>query len=427
MQDVWTTCGIDSSSLDQFKPEVGTQQAAQYSVFGFSWSSWHEQTCPPLPLKSDFKFNWTLSVENTEPTPDSKRNAPLDEALKAYPLTSKETIWDMKRKIAFANVGQAGGNDVRMAFPRMWCKRKSEDLDEIRSCVDKTYRKDSPISNAFDLELHMSLGSPNKLQSHTTFAFTMRNPIWRSIAAYQYLHHNNTSSQLAQSTHPLKETFYKQCFPTLVILLDTIDGIYKRARVGKDEEPPALEYCEELAITVFKGANIQVGSINAHLRDNYQYYYQHTAMNYPEKEIMAFRADHIWDDLENLDKATGGPGVLFEHDVATKDAKATKQPRHRSLCCVLWEELETYQTILNRATNLDGLSKAESMRDVWETCGIGGFDQFNDKVDENATRGKFDPPVLFTFSWKRWHAKSCPVVGSVLILCFRALVGTVWN
>lgn len=235
----------------------------------------------------------------------------------------------------------------------------------------------------------------------------------------------------------MKENFYKQCFPTLQDLLKTLQDVsHPSSRTkaveydGKEIQSylqtnsPAThpQYCQLMAIAVLEAKTPLANDVNKHLSHNYEYYHKGTLEKFPDKEVLAVRTEHLWDDIEKLDKATGGQGV-FTHagkvkneNIQTQETKIDPTAEQlRDLCCILWEDIETYQKIVNRARNLDYQSKLQTSQDVWSTCGVNFKEREEFKVEDNRTTtsnalAKEENGKIITFSWYKWHDKKCPTL-----------------
>ena len=331
------------------------------------------------------------------------------------------------RKVAFVHIGKAGGNSIRSAFPRLFCRRKRHPTaQELEECFQKHWRHDSPFSNECEIELHMGRTAEGQdhLHNYTTFLFAIRNPVTRAISSFSYLHPNNTKSQLARKNDPLRDAFYQDCFPTLQHWLQTIHSVLYPAPgtnttlynetdtllVLSQQLPPQHYYCQHLAIAVLQANLVAIKPINAHLWFNYRYYYQQTIRAFPDKEILAIRTEHMWQDIVDLDIVTGGAGQFRtaghvvnanrNSNSSNTQAADTTTRDNRNLCCLLWHELELYQEIVVRAQNWNQGQKWETLYDVWDTCGIA--------VDRQGIIGRSRNTMLV--SWRDWHSAECPTL-----------------
>jgi len=346
------------------------------------------------------------------------------------PIALTNMTSNTTRKILYVHVGKAGGSTVRMAFPRLRCKRL-RGTEEQEECFQKQSQNKTDLALAFDAEMHMTVGPRDtELAEYTTFMFSIRNPLTRAISAYHYLHHDNKVSAYARSQHPLKEEFYKNCFPTLPGLLRAVDKVQAMALLHsnnnnnnnnntnhtrttdkkkrkwnnnrKRKNRPTnnnnkstlivpgreqrLTKCQHMAITVLEGRDPRVKHMNVHLRDNYQFYHERTLGLYANKEVLVVRTEHLWEDMIHLDVSMGGSGQFAKQgNVANQyrkgsagkkqrgsqqqDAAPTTQ-QYRNLCCILYKDIQVYQDVLNLAVNLKEHDKLESMQDVWGTCNI---------------------------------------------------------
>lgn len=432
MQDVWSTCSIDDPENVQYQLEgfKGNGQTVQ-----FSWSKWSEDKCsssgstqgtPTLQLApaSDSKPLTKTVTPRMEDTSSQQKGAVAVTTKAATDARSKVALStggeavnlaNVTRKVVFVHVGKAGGHTVREGFGRLSCrKHHQKDTPDLQSCFEKQWNPYSPFAQQTDLEVHLFdwPRDQNELSEYSTFMWAIRNPVGRAISAYSYLHPNTTSiSPFARSKHPLKEKYYEECFPALQDMLQTLTSstqldksIQNDAFLENSSPSKHPQYCKYLAITVLKGKRDASLRVNVHLRFNYDRYYAKTVKAFPGKEILAIRTEHMWDDMKALDIATGGPGFFpGAGTVANKNRENTKRIRKdptpeqlRALCCVLWEEIELYQEIVNEARNFPYSTKLETMQDLWSTCGI-----------NNKERSQYQAEDLKTH-WSQWHQEQCP-------------------
>jgi Sulfotransferase family len=277
-------------------------------------------------------------------------------------------------KVGFVHVGKAAGSTVETAFDPLSCHRvfrrangkvRGPTEKELAACYQQKHRDDSPFSDQVALQLH--LGNPPllmpQIKNFTTFMFTVRNPITRMISAFNYLHPNNTESTYAKQQFPEKTTFYKRCFPKVQDLFQAVDSIYYPKNPAQTIDynvykPPinvqSSTYCQYLALAILRAELPELRKVNVHLFHNYRYYWKYTGQKFPKKEILALRTEHMWQDIIDLDVATGGSGKFkYKGSVQranpvpkTKTSKATRE--YQSMCCVLWEELDLFQKITAR-------------------------------------------------------------------------------
>lgn len=423
--------GYDSSQNSFY------QQAARHHAIAVAG-----EESQPVHLKSDHEGFWDTNYEivpaftsaivtsSDEEKVDPSADANIIAHVTAHgPSNSNRMdLADVSRKVVFVHVGKAGGNTVRAAYPRLWCRKgRRPTEDQLARCFRKHWRDDSPLSQQCDLELHMGSPSPRKqLQEYTTFLFAIRNPMTRAISSYSYLHHNNTKSAFAQKKHYLKNNFYKICFPTLQHLLKTlhnatqhIEPQSRSTSVDRTKVEQILtkstpyahpQYCKHMAIAVLEGKSPLVSDINIHLRDNYQFYYRKTIQAFPNMEVLAVRTEKIWDDMKDLDRATGGSGdfpmagAVANENTKTKQARQDPTPEQlRDLCCILWEDIGIYQEIVNLALNLNYSTKVQTLEDVWSTCGIDSNERGQYQLEGAEKHGQ-----AVQFSWNKWHQEKCP-------------------
>jgi hypothetical protein len=109
---------------------------------------------------------------------------------------------------------------------------------------------------------------------------------------------------------------------------------------------------------------------------NYRYYGEQTFLKYPNKEVLAVRTEHEWEDLLHLDTWLGGKGIRKDaryevnHGSTGYVSSSLSQQSYQKLCCVLVDEIEYFFLILDKALNLNPAKKYESRQEVFQTCNI---------------------------------------------------------
>eukprot|EP00580_Thalassiosira_gravida_P008524 CAMPEP_0201650120 /NCGR_PEP_ID=MMETSP0493-20130528/40615_1 /ASSEMBLY_ACC=CAM_ASM_000838 /TAXON_ID=420259 /ORGANISM="Thalassiosira gravida, Strain GMp14c1" /LENGTH=284 /DNA_ID=CAMNT_0048126131 /DNA_START=35 /DNA_END=889 /DNA_ORIENTATION=+ len=261
------------------------------------------------------------------------------------------------------------------------------------------------------IESYYHLGGipPHKLDHFTTIVTAVRNPIARFLSAFAYSH--PTNAIVTEVTLDTKEQQQYSCFPSISYLVKAAIGraeipwnkahLHKirQATIGRrsswklkslDDIPPIN--CTVLARIAF-GLNASWNVVNAthpwpsHMTYDYRQYYKSSMP--PDKELMALRHDHLWDDWVQFNKllssaennndrnpyavvvappfreihrnVSSGYRMKKRWDVETRDERLW-------LCMLLHEEIRTYLMILRRAINLEESDFLEAASDVDDMC-----------------------------------------------------------
>jgi len=91
-----------------------------------------------------------------------------------------------------------------------------------------------------------------------------------------------------------------------------------------------------------------------------------------EKEIIAYRTEHLADDWKRVDVMLGGdghvPSNLWGNDSSQKDwpvkNNTVSEQGHQNLCRALCHEIQIYKQILVRAINLDDADVNASLQEL---------------------------------------------------------------
>jgi hypothetical protein len=112
--------------------------------------------------------------------------------------------------------------------------------------------------------------------------------------------------------------------------------------------------------------------------------------------------EHMFDDLSQLDRAVGGGGTgTLQEARYTHGSERYHFPyiSYRpsntfTLCCLIYEELEAYQTIILKAINLDDIQKRRTLSNLMNHCQIQSGGEKEDEQD--------------SFSWHTFrHSSRC--------------------
>lgn len=177
-----------------------------------------------------------------------------------------------------------------------------------------------------------------------------------------------------------------------------------------------------MLIHVLKDADHNAEPTNIALQKTYQLHYNASIANFPNKEVIALRTEHMGSDLSALDHGIGAKGSFRNlMNLASKSTPVNLSLRNhtkrqwRDLCCILHADLEAYQLILNLARNLSYLERLDAMEAVWNICGINGQGRYG--VEDVRTKAgnmvaREANNMIVVFSWLKWHQHWCPNLNS---------------
>jgi hypothetical protein len=336
----------------------------------------------------------------------------LSEDAKKLPKTRQE------RLALLIHIGKAGGTTVLKLAPMTPCRGSEKKARS--SCGNAKHLSSgewetTAFTNLVQYEMHIINAKLNGVDwsKVTSLLYVLRDPIDRTVSAFNYIHYNTTKdSPFAKEHNEAKDKFYIECFPTFDDVLRTLHQATEDVRAefkrGKAPGDVELPFCQKLAITVFTpGVESKwLKHVNVHINDNYEWYDQQLAtlpFEVTEKETLVLRTENLWTDIKDLDKQLGGPGYFAFEGVINSNqiihAKA-KEERHyiQDLCCLMWPELESYTSTLDRAVNLNKAAKLKAMDHIFNSCGIRKPKNWHD----NSKKGND-----IQFSWNRWYKSNC--------------------
>jgi len=283
-------------------------------------------------------------------------------------------------------------------------------------------------------------GKDHGLADSTTFLIPVRDPIDRIVSAFNYQHPENTnksdcndlrekhehSQKLKSPTirYWLEYSFFCTCFSTADDLADVFvaaEGVkkggnktmrfvpnhhswvkerisclevaemtlrgkssYKEGKPsdgGSTKEQLEEDYSVDRMLLDFKtGARKELPALG-HISINYGFYYRRTLAKYPSKKVVAIRTEHMFEDLQNLERQLGGgariegtsTGHLTRSYGSTDFKVSTKvsdPKRLQALCCAIASEAAIYIELIQRASNLSGAQKKESLEAFSERCDL---------------------------------------------------------
>lgn len=299
------------------------------------------------------------------------------------------------RTITVVHVGHTGGQALLQMNSALSCQEKySKDPSLIPSCMQqpnlRTANSTSPFAKQAKYYFHMGTKLSDDVQQSTTFLFTLRNPVDRILSIYADSHPLACTTYIPETENHrpwgcttkeywnMPETdqynFYTNCFPN--VAPEEFSQAVK-SPWGNNGTVPIITSidqqrsdCRWLAKQVVSGDNHLI-ALAPHMRYNYQYYWQQLAANAAvKKEVLAIRSEQEDQDLALLHRLMGGDPRMDLPTVSESNTAPFVTPQaYQKLCCVLQEEIQMYETILNQAANLPEYAKRETIEDLRQKCG----------------------------------------------------------
>lgn len=291
----------------------------------------------------------------------------------------------------------------------------------VRACLNALVQE-SYLSELTTYTLHTKGAReiPARMRTNniTTFLWTIRNPVARAISAFYMEHPNNTRTRHVAAARNrrrreyrtrIRSDFYDRCFPTaedLALVLarkksKTIVTVAGGENYHSNETKGVN--CFDLGGDALRGRGVEL--LNTHFFHNYKRYAAQTVDEYSNKEVLVIRTELLWDDTKRLNT------LLLESDMnRPRNEHALAEGRNHtygsernpvksglsdegklSFCCFLSDELQIFQDLTWRATNLNQAEKRRYLDNVYDDCNV--------KKEER----------VMTFSWSNWRGSSCDV------------------
>lgn len=315
-------------------------------------------------------------AKSSEPSPSDK----AETAAGMLHATTRPASWlpeGEKASIYWMHVGKCAGITFKAGLP------VSDAKEEAMPCLVRS-DPSIPLETAMQRCYH-----PNWTLYHTnTLLYSIRSPISRFVSAFNY--HMNVKSKWTDE----QERIFHQCYANVE---EVAQAVVHNRHYSYTCPQAISKTCTNLFAKLLNNPGTR--RVLPHFWYNFQHYarYIHKAASH----VVVVRSEHLWEDAMNLDRALGGDGVFghagLHHTHGSETWHAKKQltqEASRSLCCVLYKDIEAYQEIVLRAENLSDDEKEETMRLAFDECGI-------ETVDANAP-----------FSWQQWHARTCAITGA---------------
>ncbi len=357
------------------------------------------------------------------------------------------------REILYVHVSKTGGLTLDRVLRsncvwhhksrRDMCLRKLHFSSVHRDANDTRIvtfgRNESALSHLTKFTMHLSKKDDIvQFAKHdaTSFLFTVRNPVDRTVSAFNMIHIKNQpikNKGKSNNTMQARKIFYGECFPTVEDLANVLTNQLKHGKTKYIQMPTLNDpnvtetvNCYELAQGALRGGKNHAKNI--HLFKNYKFYEDVSTKMNPKKEVLVIRTEHLWDDLEVLNLALTNAlvkhgavynatqnetassslppsssisslaeirGHAFTHGSEKKNVTSGLSREGRQIvCCYLSEDNQIFEGIVRDALNLDEMEKRTYLDGLYGDCGI--------TEDEREQGGEE------VFSWVEWaNGKGC--------------------
>jgi len=289
------------------------------------------------------------------------------------------------------------------------------------------------------------------LPKFTSFLYNLRHPVDRVASWYDYVnpHHcrmltaHSLTAPTRESCHALKmlneqpdswiALFFGVCFPTFAAWVESVYNFTVQettistpsSSMASSSNVNSESSCQHLAINSLQGRGMKLEEIPlaAHLIANLRANINQFPFKPSEREVLVIRTEHLWDDLKHLDVIVGGTGNSFgvyEGQRITHRSplpQQQQQPRHASstessmvamtqpshsifpsnhkqvgpFCCMLRDELEAYQYLINFASNLSKQQKEDTLQSAVDRCGYHRWEEYRTACDSLLARKPIIP------------------------------------
>lgn len=295
------------------------------------------------------------------------------------------------RSIVYVHCGKSGGLTLQTILPAycMWLRNGRE------NCLQKVNTK-SLLSSLVKKHIHTKMSHTKNIwdflkHNTTSFLFTLRQPVSRTVSSFYYSHPENYKKKIDYL--PITQ-FYTDCFPIVEDLASVLARKIHKETIGWKNE--TID-CFDIGKNALQGTVNEM--VNAHLLWNLKRYVQSTVQSFPDMEILVVRTEKLWDDIIDLNVQLGGEkddftavlGMKRDHGSSIyKVSSGLSEEGTEVVCCFLYNENEIYEDLITRSLNLNQAVKDEALDTLYSNCGI-----------NRAERGE-------EFTWTSWAAeKNC--------------------
>lgn len=228
------------------------------------------------------------------------------------------------------------------------------------------------------------------LHNTNLFLFTLRDPIERLVSTYYYHRNQFTSYYSLVSGFPQLDKFYSRCFPKgLDVMINdlrngsnveclTMGVKFLLGKISDGEEHSEFNYEYYWKYALDQRPNMTDG--REHFKFNYEYYWNYALGQKPNRPVAVLRTEHLWEDVIHLDQVIGGTGNFSNVEGFKFSHGSEKYSEQQGadigtsntvfLCCLISREIEFYQLLILKASNLSDKQKRESLYDLLNRCHI---------------------------------------------------------
>lgn len=270
------------------------------------------------------------------------------------------------RVITYLHVGKTGGTTLNSVL-RSNCEWMNLAFAK-KQCFENLHGN-SRISNLTRTSIHCGMRPKNRnwYKRSNSFLVTLRNPISRLVSAFNFEHPKNNNNK----GKGVRKSFYGNCYDTFPNLVNDL--------VAKNKTD-----CVREATELLRGNNASI-HLNPHIVWNNRFY-ANFIPDLNTSEILVLRTEHLWSDWRSLDRLLGGPGAMPLEDNSTLAVESHGSESFQvtsgteemlegglqwlTLCCVVYDELVVYQTLVFRAVNLKPSEMEDTLAVLYRQCGI---------------------------------------------------------
>ena len=265
-------------------------------------------------------------------------------------------------------------------------------------CIRQRFNATQALARQTRFVFHMWDYNEEIAANATTFLVTLRNPVDRLISNYRYSHPANCvpterkglrpygchilNDPLYNNTQSNRYKTWRVCFPDPGIeeFAQSVMSPYPETLFQNNTlvQQQQLQWpCRKRARDMFLGKwAVNRGYPAPHMFYNYQHYSNKTVNKFPDKEVVAVRTSHEWEDMVALDKSLGGAGVFphkgrhVSHGSETYAPSPVSSEAYQKMCCILHDEIREYLRLLTLAINFDDATKQETEEALRRKCAI---------------------------------------------------------
>ena len=251
------------------------------------------------------------------------------------------TLLEISKKnqnIAFVHKGKCGGSSAGSMIRRRCTFSNSNKCDRF---VYENEHKNTPANETqISLQVQECFHQRSLRRKHrakyTSFIVKARNPVYRLIS--WYLHLNPLNGISKSYKHSKVHACYSQ-----------VDNLATKglSNIGKNN------VCQKIAAQFIKS--------------NKKFNYYAGGLMRAQKEIFVLRAEHFWDDWQQINYMLGG-GKASRVDSITHYKCYTPVESMLNLCRHLYSDIQWYKNLINSGVNLSDEDKIVSFEELKKTC-----------------------------------------------------------